>query len=400
MAQTIKIKRSTGTSAPSTLAVGELAYTKGTDTLYIGDPANVNTPIAIGGAIKNNGGTPVLGTGVTAAEIRSLVSVDASGTDNSTNVTLANVSSNYLSISAQEITAGTVPISLGGTGATSASAARINLDLVPGTDVLAYDANLQTFVSAFTLPTSDGSANQVLKTNGSGTLSFSSDTDVDVNVANLTARLPQVTESVTIGDGTDVTVTTAGALSVTGALTVNGNFVVHGTTTTVNSTTTTLDDPIITLGGDTAPGSDDNKDRGIEFRWHNGSTAKLGFFGFDDSTGKFTFIPDAGNSSAEVFTGTAGTVVASTFEGNLTMDSVALTAIQTSSESFANNNTSIMTSAAVEDKILSYGYTSFNGDITSVAISSTDASISGTGTGSSGAIAFDLEVSVIDGGTY
>ena len=93
-------------------------------------------------------------------------------------------------------------------------------------------------------------------------------------------------------------------------------------------------------------------------------------------------------------------IVASTFEGNLTMDSVALTAIQTSSESFANNNTSIMTSAAIEDKILSYGYTSFNGDITSVAISSTDASISGTGTGSSGDIAFDLEVAIVDGGTY
>lgn len=400
MAQTIKIKRSTGTSAPSTLAVGELAYTKGTDTFYIGDPANANTPIAIGGAIKNNAGTPVLATGVTAAEIRSLVGVDAAGADNSTNVTLASVSGNYLSISGQEITAGTVPVSLGGTGATTASAARTNLDLVPGTDVLAYDANLQSFVAAFTLPTSDGSANQVLKTNGSGTLSFSSDTDVDVNVANLTARLPQITESVTIGDGTDVTVSTAGALSVAGALTVNGNFVVHGTTTTVNSTTTTLDDPIMTLGGDTAPGSDDNKDRGIEFRWHDGSSAKLGFFGFDDSTGKFTFIPDAGNSSAEVFTGTAGNIVASTFEGNLTMDSVALTAIQTSSESFANNNTSIMTSAAIEDKILSYGYTSFNGDITSVAISSTDASISGTGTGSSGDIAFDLEVATVDGGTY
>ena len=393
MAQTIKIKRSTGTSAPSTLAVGELAYTKGTDTFYIGDPANANTPIAIGGAIKNNAGTPVLATGVTAAEIRSLVGVDAAGTDNSTNVTLATVSSNYLSLSGQAITAGTVPVSLGGTGATSASAARTNLDLVPGTDVLAYDANLQSFVAAFTLPTSDGSANQVLKTNGSGTLSFSSDTDVDVNVANLTARLPQITESVTIGDATDVTVTMAGALTVTGNLTVNG------TTTTVNSTTTTLDDPIMTLGGDSAPGSDDNKDRGIEFRWHNGSAAKVGFFGFDDSTGKFTFIPDATNSS-EVFSGTAGTVAAATFEGNLTMDSVALTTVQTSGESFADNNTSLMTSAAIDDRILSYGYTTAVGDITSVQISSSDSSISGTGTGSSGAISFDLEVATIDGGTY
>ena len=399
MAQTIKIKRSTGSSAPSTLAVGELAYTKGTDTFYIGDPANANTPIAIGGAIKNNAGTPVLATGVTAAEVRSLISVDAAGTDNSTSVTLATVSGNYVSLSGQAITAGTIPVSLGGTGATSASAARTNLDLVPGTDVLAYDANLQSFVAAFTLPTSDGSANQVLKTNGSGTLSFSSDTDVDVNVANLTARLPQITESVTIGDGTDVAVTTAGALNVTGALTVTGNLTVNGTTTTVNSTTTTLDDPIITLGGDSAPGSDDSKDRGVEFRWHNGSAAKVGFFGWDDSIGKFTFIPDATNS-AEVFSGTAGTIVAAAFEGNLTMDNVALTAIQTSSESFANNNTSIMTSAAIEDKILSYGYTTAVGDITSVAIASTDASITGTGTGSSGAISFDLEVGTIDGGTY
>jgi hypothetical protein len=106
-------------------------------------------------------------------------------------------------------------------------------------------------------------------------------------------------------------------LTTTGVVTVGGDLTVNGTTTTVNSTTVTVDDPIFTLGGDSAPGSDDNKDRGIEFRYHNGSAAKLGFFGFDDSSGKFTFIPDATNSS-EVFSGTAGTVVATTFEGNLT----------------------------------------------------------------------------------
>lgn len=102
-------------------------------------------------------------------------------------------------------------------------------------------------------------------------------------------------------------VTTSGAMDVGGVLTVTGNLVVNGTTTTVNSTTVSIDDPIFTLGGDTAPSVDDNKDRGIEFRWHNGSVAKLGFFGFDDSTGKMTFIPDATNTG-EVFSGTKGTI--------------------------------------------------------------------------------------------
>ena len=109
--------------------------------------------------------------------------------------------------------------------------------------------------------------------------------------------------------------TTAGNLTAA-SLSVTGNLTVNGTTTTVNSTTVTLDDPVITLGGDTAPATDDNKDRGVEFRWHNGTTAKVGFFGFDDSTGYFTFIPDASNTS-EVFSGATGTIQAN-LVGNVT----------------------------------------------------------------------------------
>jgi hypothetical protein len=122
--------------------------------------------------------------------------------------------------------------------------------------------------------------------------------------------------SIIYHDNTARITTTATGIETSGNLTVGENLIVNGTTTTVNSTTVTIDDPIFTLGGDTAPGSDDNKDRGIEFRYHTGSGAKVGFFGFDDSAGKFTFIPDATNSS-EVFSGTAGTIVA-TFEGNIT----------------------------------------------------------------------------------
>jgi hypothetical protein len=105
-------------------------------------------------------------------------------------------------------------------------------------------------------------------------------------------------------------------LDASGNLIVVGNLTVNGTTTTVNSTTVTIDDPIFTLGGDTAPASDDNKDRGIEFRYHNGTSAKIGFFGYDDSTGYLTFIPDATNTS-EVFSGTQGDIQATNFRGAL-----------------------------------------------------------------------------------
>ena len=96
-------------------------------------------------------------------------------------------------------------------------------------------------------------------------------------------------------------------------ITIAGNLTVSGTTTTVNSTTVSIADPIFEIG---ASGSDDNLDRGIKMKY-NSSGAKIAFMGFDDSTGKFTMIPDATDTSS-VFSGTAGTLVMSTFEGALT----------------------------------------------------------------------------------
>ena len=55
-----------------------------------------------------------------AAAARTTLGVDVSGTDNSTPVTLANT--NYLSISGQDITGGTVPLGSGGTGQATAQA--------------------------------------------------------------------------------------------------------------------------------------------------------------------------------------------------------------------------------------------------------------------------------------
>ena len=134
---------------------------------------------------------------------------------------------------------------------------------------------------------------------GDGTIDFVND-----GVLSLTGTANEVNVSASTGA---VTVGLPDDVTVGGVLTVTGNLVVNGTTTTVNSTTMTVDDPILTLGGDAAPSSDDNKDRGVEFRYHTGSAAKLGYFGYDDSTGFFTYIPDASNSS-EVFSGAQGTI--------------------------------------------------------------------------------------------
>jgi hypothetical protein len=199
----------------------------------------------------------------------------------------------------------------------------------------------------------------------------------------------------------NLSITNIGNISTTGTITVGGNLIVNGSTTTVNSTVTTIDDPILTLGGDTAPSSDDNKDRGIEFRYHNGSSAKLGFFGYDDSTGKFIFIPDATNSS-EVFSGTKGEVDANIDWSNVLnkpdpIVSVNLTGSvsgsgNTTLTDLGNGTISISTSLANSGITLGSTTVYLGGSSSSIVGLS---SISGTSSGSP----TTLYNCIIDGGT-
>ena len=125
---------------------------------------------------------------------------------------------------------------------------------------------------------------------------------------NITGSLTTIgnsnTDVLTVNAVTTYTddVTIEGNLEVDQNVIINQNLTVHGTTTTVNSTVVTLDDPIVTLGGDTAPASNDGKDRGVEFRYYD-STARVGFFGWDNSASRYALYHNATNSS-EVFAGT------------------------------------------------------------------------------------------------
>ena len=122
---------------------------------------------------------------------------------------------------------------------------------------------------------------------------------------------------VTLGLPDDVTI--GNNLSVTGSflsdditaatVTINGNLTVTGTQTTTDSTVVTIADPLFQVGSNT----DDNLDRGVTYL-HNDGSAKTGFFGMDEGTGVFTYIPDATDSSS-VITGSAGAVKFGAVEG-------------------------------------------------------------------------------------
>ena len=157
------------------------------------------------------------------------------------------------------------------------------------------------------------------------------------------------------------TTAVAGNLTVGNKLTVTGDLQVDGTTVTVNTTNVTMDDPILTLGGDTAPGSDLNKDLGIIGRWHNGSAAKTAFFGFDDSTGRFTFVPDATESTA-VISGALGDIdVAGAYIGNIQVGVTGDNEIDTSTGNLTIDSTGGLTT--VDDDLTVTGTVTLTNDL-------------------------------------
>jgi len=149
----------------------------------------------------------------------------------------------------------------------------------------------------------------------------------DVTVGNdlTVTRNLAVNGNVTLGNATSDTVIVA------------GNLTVNGTQTSVNSTEVTLDDPTMMLANSTSAA--DGLDRGIAFKWHNGSAVKTGFFGFDIQSQRLVFTHDedlSGGDNAStpwsnaqfggaylgnVQVGITGDNEIDTTSGNLTIDS-------------------------------------------------------------------------------
>lgn len=107
----------------------------------------------------------------------------ANAPDNSTDVTLATVANNYLSLSGQEITAGIVPVSLGGTGSDDLTTARANLGLGTAATTASTDYASATHTHALNdlsdLTITSASNEDVIKFNGTSFVNGQVSVDVD-----------------------------------------------------------------------------------------------------------------------------------------------------------------------------------------------------------------------------
>jgi len=261
----------------------------GANSAAAGSFTTINASGAITGDVTGNSDTATALATARTITIDGDVDATATSFDGSQNITLTTTLDNTGVSAASYGSATAVPV--------------LTVD-AKGRITAASTAAIST---ALTIAADSGSNDAV--TLGTDTLTFAGTTnEVETTVSNNQIQIG-LPNDVTIGNDLTVTGTlnsddiTSSTVTITGDAVVSGTLTVNGTTTTVNSTTVQVDDPIFEVG-DPSISSDDNLDRGIKFNWHDGSNAKKGFFGYDDSASEFVFIADATENS-NTFTGTA-----------------------------------------------------------------------------------------------
>src|SRR5210317_239184 len=182
MSTVIQIKRSANTTAPSTLKLGELAYTYGTGT-----QGNFGDRMFIGiGGVDGNGDANEIAVIGGQYFSDKLDHVDGTLTGSSALIVDANLAINTLNI---------------GNATTTGGELRFNEGTNNGTNFVGLKApNSIASSQTYTLPSADGTAGQFLKTDGNGALAFET-----------------VNQFITLSDGTDTdTYNTAETLLFTG----------------------------------------------------------------------------------------------------------------------------------------------------------------------------------------
>ena len=289
MANTIQIKRhssNTDTSAPGSLVSGELALSQAGKKLYVGRHNNSSVEVfhlpTLQDITYGNGVSGTVASGSNDNSVTVAVDVTDSNIFGTTSAKgIAQFSSDNFAVSSGVVTIKDDGVALG-----TETTGNYVASLVAGTGI------------------------SLANNSGEGaTPTVAIDSSSSPSVAGITADDIQVgvtaSNEIDTSSGNLTIDSAGGTVTVDDNLTVSGNLTDNGATTTVNSTTITIDDPIFTLGGDSAPGSDDNKDRGILGQYYDSSAKKM-FFGMDDSNShRFTYIPVATESTG-VISGSVG----------------------------------------------------------------------------------------------
>jgi len=220
---------------------------------------------------------------------------------------------------------------------------------------------------------------------------------------------------------------------------ISGNLTVQGTTTTVESTTVTIDDPVLALADNTTNAASDGLDRGVRFKWGNGSAVKTGFFGLDIQSQRFVFTKDEDLSGGEnasapwsdaefgdvyatgadignIQIGITGDNEIDTVAGNLVIDSAGGTVtvddiLQVTGATTITGRLNLSNGSGLTVDEGGTGQRSFTGDAIMVsnaagtAMNQLDSSATASGTHSGDLVMFSgtgvpFVTDIIDGGTY
>ena len=350
MATVIQIKRSSSTSAPATLKLGELAYTYGTGT-----QANLGDRIFIGeGGVDGNGDANNISVIGGQYFTDMLDHVAGTLTGSGALIVDSNLAIDTLNV---------------GNSLTTGGEIRFNEGTNNGTNYIGLKSpNSVASSQTFNLPPGDGSAGQFLKTDGSGNLDFEtifqnitlsdgSNTDTYNTNETLTfAAGSGITTTVSDNqvqiDATNITNSNlSGTAGITNANLANPTTTLGSSVLTLGATTTTIDGlqsiviDDITIDGQTMSTTASNKDIALSPHGTGTVTVPSGYedrAGFGDNslankmyvdqvaqgldTKPSCKLATTANLTATYNNGTAGvgaTLTNSGTQGTLTLDSTA-----------------------------------------------------------------------------
>src|SRR6056300_1253843 len=243
MATVIQIKRSANTTAPSTLKLGELAYTYGTGT-----QGNFGDRMFIGiGGVDGNGDANEIAVIGGQYFSDKLDHVDGTLTGSSALIVDANLAINTLNI---------------GNATTTGGELRFNEGTNNGTNFVGLKApNSVVSSQTYTLPSADGTAGQFLKTDGSGGLAFETVNQfITLSDGSATDQY-NTSETLLFTGGQSITTGVTNAkLSTGGQLTLGSSTLTLGATTTDIAGLTSLVVDSLTINGSSITTTASNTD--------------------------------------------------------------------------------------------------------------------------------------------